>query len=89
MPIDGWSAIATFGDRLSAEALAGLLESERLPCYIDSNEIVPGLGSEFIVLVPAEFVHRANWIRRQVAQVSEQELTYLATGQLPDGPTKS
>lgn len=89
MPNDGWMTIATFGDRISAEALVGLFESEKLPCRIASNEIVPGLGSEFAVLVPAELVHRATWIRQQSAHVSEQELTYLATGELPDESTKS
>ena len=89
MPIDGWSEIASFGDRLSAEALVGLFESERVPCHIDSNEVVPGLGTRFAVLVPAGLVHRAAWIREQAAHVSEQELTYLATGQLPDGGVKS
>jgi hypothetical protein len=87
VPGDDWSAVATFGDRISAEVLAGLFESEKLPSRIASNEVVPGLGTEFSVLVPAEFVRKANWIRQQ-AHFSEQELTYLATGQLPDG-TKS
>ncbi len=89
MPIDGWSEIASFGDPISAEALVGLLESEKVPCHIDSNEIVPGLGTRFAVLVPAELVHRANWVRNQAAHVTEQELTYLATGQLPGDGTKS
>lgn len=85
MHIEGWSTIATFADRISAEALIGLFECEKLPCYLASNEIVPGLGTEFAVLVPEEWVRRANWIRQQAAEVSEQELTDLATGKLPDG----
>ena len=89
MPIDGWSEIATFADRISAEALVGLLASEKVPCRIDSNEIVPGLGTRFAVLVPAQFVHRAAWIRQEAADVTEQELTYLATGKLPDGSRES
>jgi len=84
VPTAGWSEVATFGDRTSAEALVGLLESESLPCQLASNEPVPGLGIEFAVLVPAELLHRANWIRQQ-ARVSEQELTFLATGELPGG----
>ena len=89
MPIGGWSEIAYFGDRISAEGLVGLLESEKVPCYIDSNEVVPGLGSRFAVLVPDEYVRRATWIQNEASRVSEQELAYLATGQLPDGSTKS
>ncbi len=86
MPGDGWSVLATFGDRLSAEALLGLMQSEKVPACIASNEVVPGLGTAFAVLVPAEQLRRAQWIREQ-ARVSEEELNYLATGELP-GPSK-
>ena len=89
MPIDGWSEIASFGDRLSAEALVGLLESEKVPCHIESNEVVPGLGTRFAVFVPTDLMHRATWIRQQAAHVSEEELSYLATGHPPDGKTDS
>jgi len=88
VPIVGWSEIAIFSDRMSAEALVGLLESEKVRCRIDSNEIVPGLGTNFAVLVPSELAHRANWLRQQATHFSEPELTYLATGELPDGGTK-
>ena len=84
MPDDTWSAVATFTDSISAEALAGLFKSEDLPCRIASNETLPGLATEYAVLVPAELLHRAQWIMKQ-APVSEQELTYLATGKLPGG----
>jgi hypothetical protein len=81
-----WSVFATFGDRISAQALIGLLESEKLPCRFVSNEVVPGLGTEFSVLVHTNQLHRAKWIREQ-SQVSVQELTYLATGELPGDET--
>jgi hypothetical protein len=84
--LEGWSVFASFGDRISAQALFGLLESEKLACRLVSNEAVPGLGTEFSVLVLTHQLHRAEWIRKQ-SQVSEQELTYLATGELPDEET--
>jgi hypothetical protein len=80
--IKGWSVVATFGDRISAQALVGLLESEKLPCYLASNAAVPGLGTEFTVLVPSEFLRKAQWTVEQ-ARVSEQELTDLAMGAGP------
>jgi hypothetical protein len=83
----GWSIVARFGDRIAAQALFGLLESEHLPCYFASNEAVPGLGSEFAILVPTELLARAQRIREQ-SQVSEEELTFLATGELADTPQK-
>ena len=88
MPSDDWSVVATFGDPISAEALVGLLESEKLPCRVDRNEAIPGLSTGFSVLVRTELLRRAQWIRAQ-APVSEEELTYLATGELPGGSDKS
>jgi hypothetical protein len=82
-----WSVVARFGDPISAQALFGLLESEKLPCYFASNGAVPGLGTEFAVLVPTELLARAQRIRAQ-SQVSEEELTFLATGELPDASHK-
>jgi hypothetical protein len=84
--MDGWSVVGTFGDRISAQALVGLLESEKLPCYLASNAAVPGLGTEFTVLVPSEFLRKAQRTVEQ-ARVSEQELTSLALAASP-GETK-
>jgi hypothetical protein len=88
VPDDTWSAVATFADPISAEALLGLLKSEQVPCRVASNEPLPGLATEFAVLVPTELLHRAQWIIKQ-APVSDEELTYLATGELPGGPRDS
>ncbi len=88
MTIEGWSIVASFGDRISALALVGLLESEKLPCLLNSNGAVPGLGTEFAVLVPSEFLPKAQ---RTVegARASERELTYLATGEGSGEPEAS
>jgi hypothetical protein len=86
--MEGWSVVATFGDRISAQALVGLLESEQLPCYLASNAAVPGLGTEFKVLVPSEFLRKAQRTIEQ-ACVSEQELTELAMGAGPGVVEKS
>ncbi len=85
MPIDGWSVVASFGDPISAQALSGLLKSESLSCLVVSNAAVPGLGTEFSVLVPTEQRRRAQFVRDQT-RVSEEELTYLATGEPPEAP---
>ncbi|HEY6456876.1 MAG TPA: hypothetical protein VIY90_16495 [Steroidobacteraceae bacterium] len=84
----GWSVVATFGDRILAQALLGLLESEQLPCYLASNAAVPGLGTEFTVLVPSQFLRKAQRTVEQ-ASVSEQELTELAMGAGPGAVEKS
>jgi hypothetical protein len=83
-----WAIVATFGDRISAQALVGLLDSEKLTCRLISNEPLPGLGSEFAVMVPKQLLRQARRIREE-ARVSEQELTYLATGERPGETEKS
>jgi hypothetical protein len=87
MNVNDWGIVATFGDRISAQALVGLLDSEKLTCRLISNEPLPGLGTEFAVMVPQESLRRAKRIREE-ARVSEQELTYLATGERPGEPEK-
>jgi len=88
MNVNDWSIVATFGDRISAQALVGLLDSEKILCRLVSNEPLPGLGSEFAVMVPKNLLQRATRIRAE-AHVSERELTYLATGQMPGEADKS
>ena len=88
MSQDEWSIVAAFGDRISAQALVGLLDSEKLLCRLASNEPLPGLGTEFAVLVPTALLARARRIRDE-ARVSEQELTDLALGQTPGAAEKS
>ena len=82
MSDDEWIGVADYTNRASAEALVGLLTAEHVPCFVASNEILPGLGSDFSVRVPPDLVHRARWVLAQ-SQVSEAELNYLATGELP------
>ena len=75
---DQWSVVATFGDKVLAEAALGLLEDQKLPARITSDGFVPGLGSEFKVLVPEQLLERAQSILER-PDVSEQELADLAT----------
>jgi hypothetical protein len=84
VPNDAWSTVVTYPDRLSAEAVLGLLTGGGVACQIISDEHLPGLASFFSIIVPTELLHRARWLL-QDSQVSESELTYLATRELPDG----
>ena len=88
MSSDEWLVLARFGDGILAQALLGLMESENVPARIASNQVVPGLATEFAVLVPAEQLGKAQLIREQ-ARVSEQDLNYLATGELPEASKES
>lgn len=75
-----WVGVDSFPDRVSAEALVGLLAGEGVPAYIASDEPIPGLARNFSVLVPPDLIHRAHWILKQ-APISESELTQLAIAQ--------
>jgi cell division septation protein DedD len=78
-----WVSVAAYSDKISAEAILGLLSGAGLPAYIKSDEHVPGLGSHFCVFVPPDRVRQAHRILEQ-GRVSEKELTELATGVNPD-----
>ena len=73
-----WVSVAAYSDKMTAEAILGLLSGAGLPAYIKSDEHVPGLGSHFCVFVPPDRERQARWILEQ-GHVSEQELTDLAT----------
>jgi hypothetical protein len=84
LPNNTWSAVVTYSDRISAEAIVGLLNASGIPTYIGSDEHVPGLGSNFSVFVSADLLRRARWLL-QSTHVSEGELTELAVGELAQG----
>jgi len=88
VPRDAWSEVVTYPDRASAEAVLGLLLQGDVVGRITSDEALPGLGLFYSVVVPAELLHRARWLLSE-AQVSDAELTYLATKELPDGPEQA
>jgi hypothetical protein len=86
VPKDTWSTVVTYPDRSTAEAMLGLLSSGGVPCHITSDEHLPGLASFFSIVVPSELLHGARWLLED-AKVSESELTFFATQELPDGST--
>ena len=77
MSDDTWISVADYADRISAEAIVGLLTGENLPCRIVSNAHIPGLGSAFSVRVPSRLLSQARSVLEQ-SHVSESELTDLA-----------
>jgi hypothetical protein len=78
-----WVTVAVYSDRMSAEAVLELLAGAALPAYVSSNDHVPGLGTSFAIFVPSDLLHRARWIL-QDSEVSDRELTYLATRELTE-----
>ena len=84
MPDDPWTSVADYPDRISAEAIRGLLSGASVPCFIASNEHVPGLGTAFSVRVPAHLRRQAQWLLEQ-SHVSDSELTELAMREPVEG----
>ena len=78
--------VAEFSDRGSADAIAGILEGENLHTKVEPVGSVAGLPSRYRVLVDPRQAHRARWVLRE-NEISESELTFLATGELPNHDT--
>ena len=77
-----WEIFARFPNFWEGHVLAGLLRSEDVPAQVLS--LSPLFDSGFsAVLVPRELVHRARWVLAWPPP-SEAELTFLATGELPN-----
>lgn len=75
-----WTNAAIYSDRISAEVALERLTAAGLPCYIASDEYVPGMGSSFAVRVPVGLRADALTVIEQ-AGISEQELADLAMSQ--------
>jgi hypothetical protein len=84
---EAWVTFAVYGDAASAEATAGLLRSEAVPVRVASGEPVPGLIEGIRVMVPPDMLDRAKRILSQ-AQLSDEELAFLATGVLGEDDGK-
>jgi hypothetical protein len=79
-----WERLERYAEYLAAEIVAGLLESEGVPAFVESMTPFPGMSSYASVWVPEALAHRARWILAWPPP-SEAELTFLATGELPSG----
>lgn len=76
--------VAEFPEIGSADLAASLLKTELVHAKVDPSSPLAGIGATYRVLVDRRQLHRARWIL-QDSDLSEAELTYLATGELnPD-----
>jgi len=82
LPQRSWQVLVTVYDTASAAALSDQLRSEGVPSVLKSDSSLLGEARRCDILVAPEMLHRAKWIMAQ-SVVSEAELTYLATGELP------
>lgn len=71
----------SFEDEPSAEAIAELLRGQGIPARVEVQAALPGLVENIRIVVPEALQHRARWLLKY-AEVSERELSFLATGEL-------
>lgn len=82
----GWERFATYSDELAAKVVVDYLHRHACPAQVGGSAGA-NIDSGVHVLVPGELLHRARWLWAQ-ADLSEQELDFLASGELPgaEGP---
>lgn len=78
-----WQPILVFESRGTADAVATILESEDVPTQVYAGRLALGLDADFALAVPVSLVHRARWVLK-ASEFDDAELTYLATGELPE-----
>lgn len=71
----------SFENEPSAEAIAELLRRQGIPARVEVRAALPGLVGNVRIVVPEILQHRARWLLK-FAEVSERELSFLATGNL-------
>lgn len=79
----GWECFAIYRDELAAGVVVQYLRRNDCPAQLTGSAgaaLQPGVR----VMVPGELIHRAKWLWAQ-ADLTEAELQYLATGELPGG----
>ena len=79
---DEWCVIREFPNYAGAEIMKSLLETAGVPTEIIPSDRITALYTGVRVLVKGSLVHRARWVLSN-ADFSEDELVYLATGELP------
>jgi hypothetical protein len=76
-----WENFQEFGDDLAARIVAGRVEYEGVPTFIETRPHWSGF--RVIVRVPRPLLHRARWLM-SLPFPTESELGFLATGELLD-----
>jgi hypothetical protein len=76
-----WQSLVTVYDTLSAQVLAERLNGEGVPTRVRTDSEIFGVARTCEIFVPAELLPRAKALLAS-SQLSDAELTYLATGRL-------
>ena len=77
-----WQLLTTLSDVPSAFVLAHALEADLVGVRVVSDATVLGQAAPCRIYVDAAHLHRARWALAQ-RNFTEEELTWLSTGELP------
>ncbi|HSM40078.1 MAG TPA: hypothetical protein VK862_04965 [Afifellaceae bacterium] len=77
-----WIIFKSFDNRVLAEMMSERFRLNGVPTKIDYGAYTSGVDGVHLY-VPQDLVDRARWLTRETA-LSDEELDYLATGELPD-----
>ncbi len=78
-----WQVIASSSDVPSGQALVAHLAENGVPACVRADTVLLGQALACDVFVPSDLAHRARWILAQ-SQISDAELSFLATGVLDE-----
>ncbi len=81
-----WRLLTTLPDVPSAQSLAQVLIDDGIAARVMSDASVLGQAAPSRIYVDATHLHRARWFMAQ-RQFTDDELAYLATGELTSGET--
>jgi hypothetical protein len=81
---DGWCVLGCYDEPLSAAIDAGFLRGEGIATWVEPASDYVCINRPLRLFVNADLVHRARWLLK-LETVSEAELDFLATGELPSG----
>jgi hypothetical protein len=80
MTTESWQVLMTV-DTISAQVLTERLNLEGVPTRLRTDSVILGAARACDILVPSELLHRAKSVLSS-GQLSDAELSYLATGKL-------
>jgi hypothetical protein len=80
--VSAWQLLLTISDVPSAHAFADVLAADGIDVRVDSDASVLGHAAPCRIYVNASQIRQARWALSQ-RSLSDEELTFLSTGELP------
>ena len=81
--VEKWKLLKLLTNRIEADSMAAYLESSGIPAYVDYGALAVGLEGNYKVFVAAEMLDQARNATLPSA-ISDEELEFLATRELPE-----